>query len=170
VREAAAPPAFHNSLVPQSTHNTHGSVLSDQCPPCCAPHRPHLQNATLRDNILMGAPLEDQRYQAVLEACALRPDLDMLPAGALLPWRAEADRLLWLLGPPAGRLQSACRVHAVPVWLAVRSAGWLAVRVATPFAPSTANPAYSLACCPLSPPSVSIPTCFVCGVQATKQR
>ncbi|KAI3434886.1 hypothetical protein D9Q98_002940 [Chlorella vulgaris] len=42
---------------------------------------PWIQNATLRDNILMGAPLEDQRYQAVLEACALQPDLDMLPAG-----------------------------------------------------------------------------------------
>ena len=39
------------------------------------------QNATLRDNILMGAPLEPRRYADVLEACALRPDLEMLPAG-----------------------------------------------------------------------------------------
>lgn len=47
-----------------------------------------LQNATLRDNILMGAPLEQGRYDAVLDACALRPDLEMLPAGACtaLPW------------------------------------------------------------------------------------
>lgn len=85
MREAGAPPASPSPLLPQSTHNTRDSVLTDPRPPCYAPHRPHLQNATLRDNILMGAPLEDQRYQAVLEACALQPDLDMLPAGALLP-------------------------------------------------------------------------------------
>ncbi|KAL4446696.1 hypothetical protein ABPG77_007940 [Micractinium sp. CCAP 211/92] len=42
---------------------------------------PWIQNATLRDNILMGAPLEQGRYDAVLDACALRPDLEMLPAG-----------------------------------------------------------------------------------------
>lgn len=40
-----------------------------------------LQNATLRDNILLGAPMEAERYQRVLEACALPPDLETLPAG-----------------------------------------------------------------------------------------
>ncbi|PRW33949.1 ABC transporter isoform A [Chlorella sorokiniana] len=40
-----------------------------------------IQNATLRDNILLGAPFSAQRYQDVVEACALRPDLEMLPAG-----------------------------------------------------------------------------------------
>ena len=42
---------------------------------------PFIQNATVRDNILMGAPLDEARYGDVLDACALRPDLDMLPAG-----------------------------------------------------------------------------------------
>ncbi|EFN56982.1 hypothetical protein CHLNCDRAFT_143584 [Chlorella variabilis] len=42
---------------------------------------PWIQNATVRDNILMGAPLEESRYRHVLEACALRPDLEMLAAG-----------------------------------------------------------------------------------------
>ncbi|PRW61038.1 multidrug resistance-associated 1 isoform X8 [Chlorella sorokiniana] len=42
---------------------------------------PWIQNATLRDNVLLGAQLDKQRYGTVLEACALQPDLDMLPAG-----------------------------------------------------------------------------------------
>ena len=42
---------------------------------------PWIQNATLRDNILMGSPLEQAQYDRVLDACALRPDLDVLPAG-----------------------------------------------------------------------------------------
>jgi len=42
---------------------------------------PWIQNATLRDNILMGRELDDERYAAVLEACALTQDLELLPAG-----------------------------------------------------------------------------------------
>jgi hypothetical protein len=44
---------------------------------------PSPQNASLRDNILMGAELDHQRYQDILQACALLPDLEMLPAGGL---------------------------------------------------------------------------------------
>lgn len=40
-----------------------------------------IQNLSLRDNILFGAPYDEQRYCAVIEACALQPDLDILPAG-----------------------------------------------------------------------------------------
>ncbi|XP_026888570.2 multidrug resistance-associated protein 5 isoform X1 [Electrophorus electricus] len=36
-------------------------------------------NATLRDNILFGKEYEEDRYQAVLSACCLRPDLAILP-------------------------------------------------------------------------------------------
>ncbi|XP_066541768.1 multidrug resistance-associated protein 5 [Hoplias malabaricus] len=36
-------------------------------------------NATLRDNILLGKDYEEERYQAVLSACCLRPDLAILP-------------------------------------------------------------------------------------------
>ena len=41
-----------------------------------------VQNATLRDNILFGKRLADGAlYGSVLEACALLPDLEVLPAG-----------------------------------------------------------------------------------------
>jgi len=40
-----------------------------------------LPNATVRDVILFHRPLDLARYQAVLEACALGPDLDSWPAG-----------------------------------------------------------------------------------------
>uniref|UniRef100_A0AAY4B775 ATP-binding cassette, sub-family C (CFTR/MRP), member 5 n=1 Tax=Denticeps clupeoides TaxID=299321 RepID=A0AAY4B775_9TELE len=36
-------------------------------------------NASLRDNILFGKEYEEERYQAVLSACCLRPDLAILP-------------------------------------------------------------------------------------------
>ncbi|XP_041363039.1 multidrug resistance-associated protein 1-like isoform X2 [Gigantopelta aegis] len=40
-----------------------------------------IQNCTLQDNILFGKPLIQSKYNHLLEACALGPDLDMLPAG-----------------------------------------------------------------------------------------
>ncbi|XP_077989339.1 ATP-binding cassette sub-family C member 9-like [Glandiceps talaboti] len=40
-----------------------------------------LQNDTLRNNILFGEPYEEERYQRVLEVCAMKHDLNMLPAG-----------------------------------------------------------------------------------------
>ncbi|KAF0682930.1 Aste57867_24943 [Aphanomyces stellatus] len=42
---------------------------------------PWLQHTTLRNNILFGRPLDRAKYQKVLEACALEPDLDTLSAG-----------------------------------------------------------------------------------------
>ncbi len=38
-----------------------------------------IQNATLKDNILFGKPLDKALYYKVLDACALAPDLEMLP-------------------------------------------------------------------------------------------
>ena len=40
-----------------------------------------MQNATLRDNILFGEPYDKNWYEQVIEACALRTDLEMLPGG-----------------------------------------------------------------------------------------
>ncbi|XP_070201507.1 multidrug resistance-associated protein 1-like isoform X2 [Littorina saxatilis] len=40
-----------------------------------------IQNATLRDNVLFGTPCKEQQYNKVLDACALRADLDILPGG-----------------------------------------------------------------------------------------
>lgn len=45
------------------------------------PQQAWIQNATLRDNILFGQPYNEQKYCCVLEACALTPDLEVLPGG-----------------------------------------------------------------------------------------
>jgi len=42
---------------------------------------PFILNETLRGNILLGTPMDEKRYQRVLEACALPPDLAILPGG-----------------------------------------------------------------------------------------
>ncbi|KAJ1310996.1 hypothetical protein OPQ81_009504 [Rhizoctonia solani] len=42
---------------------------------------PWLEHATIRENILYGLPYNQARYEAVLDACALRPDLKIFPAG-----------------------------------------------------------------------------------------
>ncbi|XP_067039421.1 multidrug resistance-associated protein 1-like isoform X2 [Acropora muricata] len=40
-----------------------------------------IQNATVRDNILFSSTLESERYQNVIESCALKPDLEIFPTG-----------------------------------------------------------------------------------------
>ncbi|OQV17373.1 Canalicular multispecific organic anion transporter 2 [Hypsibius exemplaris] len=45
------------------------------------PQQAWIQNMTLRENILFGKPYEKERYDKVLDACAMKPDLDMLDAG-----------------------------------------------------------------------------------------
>uniref|UniRef100_A0A672I2C0 ATP-binding cassette, sub-family C (CFTR/MRP), member 3 n=1 Tax=Salarias fasciatus TaxID=181472 RepID=A0A672I2C0_SALFA len=45
------------------------------------PQQAWIQNATLRDNILFGKPYDEQKYCCVLDACALTPDLQVLPGG-----------------------------------------------------------------------------------------
>uniref|UniRef100_A0A915PJI9 Uncharacterized protein n=1 Tax=Setaria digitata TaxID=48799 RepID=A0A915PJI9_9BILA len=46
-----------------------------------APQQPWIQNLSLMDNILFGTLLDPKRYETVLDACALKPDLATLPAG-----------------------------------------------------------------------------------------
>lgn len=40
-----------------------------------------VQNTTLRENILFGKEFDETRYNRVIEACSLTPDLKLLPAG-----------------------------------------------------------------------------------------
>lgn len=44
---------------------------------------PWIENATIKDNIVFGLPLDLVRYQKTLSACALGKDLEMLPDGDL---------------------------------------------------------------------------------------
>ncbi|XP_058536855.1 multidrug resistance-associated protein 1 isoform X1 [Ochotona princeps] len=45
------------------------------------PQQAWIQNDSLRENILFGRPLQERYYNAVVEACALLPDLEILPNG-----------------------------------------------------------------------------------------
>ncbi|KAM4606989.1 ATP-binding cassette sub-family C member 2 isoform 2-T2 [Polymixia lowei] len=47
------------------------------------PQQAWIQNATLKDNILFGSHDDNRRFQEVVEACALAPDLELLPGGVL---------------------------------------------------------------------------------------
>uniref|UniRef100_A0A7N8WZM8 ATP-binding cassette, sub-family C (CFTR/MRP), member 9 n=1 Tax=Mastacembelus armatus TaxID=205130 RepID=A0A7N8WZM8_9TELE len=40
-----------------------------------------LLNATVEENITFGSPFSKQRYKAVIDACSLQPDIDLLPFG-----------------------------------------------------------------------------------------
>ena len=46
-----------------------------------AAQSPWLRHQSIKDNILFGYPLDEERYQAVVECCALRPDLDIFEDG-----------------------------------------------------------------------------------------
>uniref|UniRef100_A0A6Q2X4Z6 Multidrug resistance-associated protein 1 n=1 Tax=Esox lucius TaxID=8010 RepID=A0A6Q2X4Z6_ESOLU len=45
------------------------------------PQQAWIQNATLKDNIMFGQERKESWYHRVVEACALLPDLEILPAG-----------------------------------------------------------------------------------------
>lgn len=42
-----------------------------------------IQNCSLRDNILFGKPLDQEKYERVIDVCQLRRDLEILPDGDL---------------------------------------------------------------------------------------
>ncbi|NXR75548.1 MRP1 protein, partial [Pycnonotus jocosus] len=45
------------------------------------PQQAWVQNATLEDNIIFGREMSEGRYRRVIEACALLPDIEILPSG-----------------------------------------------------------------------------------------
>lgn len=45
------------------------------------PQQAWIQNATLQENILFGKPMNRNRYEKVLKACALQTDIEILPGG-----------------------------------------------------------------------------------------
>ncbi|KAM0755443.1 P-loop containing nucleoside triphosphate hydrolase protein [Meredithblackwellia eburnea MCA 4105] len=65
--------------LPKSTSSVGDDGLSDSTALCA--QRPWLEHASIRDNIVFGARFVQGRYDAVLDACALRPDLKQLEDG-----------------------------------------------------------------------------------------
>lgn len=61
---------------------TNGSVTMGATRAFC-PQYAWIQNASVKDNIVFGKDFNRRWYDAVIDACALRPDLDMLPHGDL---------------------------------------------------------------------------------------
>ena len=59
---------------------TNGSVTMGASRAFC-PQYAWIQNTTVRENILFGKEYNRKWYDEVVDACALRPDLDMLPHG-----------------------------------------------------------------------------------------
>lgn len=59
---------------------TTGSVTQGASMAYC-PQYAWIQNATVRENIIFGRPFDQEWYDSVIEACALRVDLEMLPQG-----------------------------------------------------------------------------------------
>ncbi|MCI4394913.1 hypothetical protein PGIGA_G00174300 [Pangasianodon gigas] len=62
-------------------HNLSGSVHIKGSV-AYVPQQAWIQNATVKDNILFGSDVDEQKFQTVVEACALQPDLELLPGGA----------------------------------------------------------------------------------------
>ena len=61
---------------------TSGSVTMGATRAFC-PQYAWIQNTTVKENILFGKDYDKNWYEAVVDACALRPDLEMLPCGDL---------------------------------------------------------------------------------------
>uniref|UniRef100_A0A0N4ZYB8 Multidrug resistance-associated protein 1 n=1 Tax=Parastrongyloides trichosuri TaxID=131310 RepID=A0A0N4ZYB8_PARTI len=58
----------------QGTVEIHGTVAY-------FPQQPWIQNLSLKENILFGEEYKERLYKKVIECCALKPDIDILPNG-----------------------------------------------------------------------------------------
>ncbi|KAG0327991.1 hypothetical protein BGZ99_006490 [Dissophora globulifera] len=63
-------------------YKTHGEVFT-RGRIAYVPQHAWILNCSLRDNILFGKPYDHNRYERILHACGLEPDIAMLPAGDL---------------------------------------------------------------------------------------
>ena len=63
------------------------------------PQQAWIQNNTVRNNILFGTALRQEEYDECVAACALTPDLDILPAGDLTEIgervRTDKKKMVW---------------------------------------------------------------------------
>uniref|UniRef100_A0A914WXI5 ABC-type glutathione-S-conjugate transporter n=1 Tax=Plectus sambesii TaxID=2011161 RepID=A0A914WXI5_9BILA len=68
------------SAIMGEMYKTKGRVLVNGSM-CYVPQQAWIQNMTVRENILFGSPFNQQRYDQVVEGCALLPDFAVLQAG-----------------------------------------------------------------------------------------
>ncbi|XP_055589734.1 ATP-binding cassette sub-family C member Sur isoform X5 [Uranotaenia lowii] len=73
------------------------------------PQRPWLLNGTVRDNILFGEPFRPKRYRRVLQACALEPDIQLMPDA---DWTEIGERGIRLSGGQRQRIVIARALYA----------------------------------------------------------
>ncbi|KAJ2232565.1 hypothetical protein H4R99_000340 [Coemansia sp. RSA 1722] len=73
------------------------------------PQQPWIINATMQENILFGHEMDQQFYDKVVEACALKPDIEMLPAGDMTE---IGEKGINLSGGQKARLSLARAVYA----------------------------------------------------------
>jgi ABC-type multidrug transport system fused ATPase/permease subunit len=59
---------------------TSGSITFGSSRAFC-PQYGWIQNTTVKQNVVFGRDFDEKWYDAVIDACALRPDLEMLPSG-----------------------------------------------------------------------------------------
>nr|DBA17694.1 TPA: hypothetical protein GDO54_003105 [Pyxicephalus adspersus] len=67
-----------NSSVPDSET---GEDIRRRGAVAYASQKPWLLNATVEENITFESPFNKQKYKAVIDACSLQPDIDILPHG-----------------------------------------------------------------------------------------
>ncbi|KAG6830506.1 hypothetical protein H0H92_000347 [Tricholoma furcatifolium] len=79
-----------------------------------AAQAPWLRHQSIRDNILFGAPFDADRYAAVLDACALNADLDVLEDGDLTEIGARG---VSLSGGQKARVALARAVYSRARWV-----------------------------------------------------
>ena len=75
------------------------------------PQQAWIQNLTLKDNVLFGNELSEERYKQVLAACALEKDLQMLPGGdqTEIGERVGLWLIVWhLLSPHQALISCSC--------------------------------------------------------------
>ncbi|KAI0352362.1 metal resistance protein YCF1 [Trametes cingulata] len=74
-----------------------------------APQNPWIMSATIRDNILFSHRYDEEFYNIVLDACALRPDLALLPNGDMTE---VGEKGITLSGGQRARVALARAVYA----------------------------------------------------------
>ncbi|KAJ8374071.1 hypothetical protein SKAU_G00046510 [Synaphobranchus kaupii] len=69
------------SKLPECEVTHEGNISKNRYSVAYATQKSWLLNATVEDNITFGSPFNKQRYKAVIDACSLQPDIDLLPFG-----------------------------------------------------------------------------------------